>query len=94
MKGKLKLNIYDRAQHFADVTKVFIAQGQIQRVKKCLQIAENLFVHGTNEVKNVVSNIYLFSVSSALEIYHCNTKELLPPSLKIEYYKQINASGI
>lgn len=94
MKDKSIPNIYKQTQHFADVTKMLIAKGNINRAKKCLQKAEEIFVNGTSEVKNVISNIYLFSVSSFMEIQHCNVKELLPSNLKNEYYKQVNASGI
>ena len=94
MKAKSKPNIYKQAQHFADVTKTLIAKGNINRAKKCLQIAEEIFVNGTSEVKNAISNIYLYSVSSFMEMHHCNIKGLLPSSLKNEYYKQVNASGL
>ena len=94
MKAKSKSNIYMQAQRFADVTRMLIAKGNIIRAKKCLQIAEDIFVNGTSEVKNVISNIYLYSVSSFMEIHHCNVKGLLPTNLKIENYKQVNASGL
>ena len=94
MNTKSKPNIYKQAQHFADVTKTLIAKGNINRAKKCLQIAEEIFVNGTSEVKNAISNIYLYSVSSFMEIHNCNIKGLLPASLQKEYIKQVNASGL
>lgn len=94
MKVKSKLNIYKQAQYFADVTKTLIAKGNINRAKKCLKIAEEVFVNGTSEVKNAISNVYLYSVSSFMEMHCCNIDELLPTNLKNEYYKQINTSGI
>lgn len=94
MKVKSKPNIYRQAQHFADVTKMLIATGNINRAKKCLQIAESIFSNGTEEVKNIISNIYLYSLSSFMEIHHCNIRGLLPNNLKNEYYKQVNASGV
>lgn len=94
MNTKSKPNIYKQAQNFADVTKTLIAKGNINRTKKCLQIAEEIFVNGTSEVKNAISNIYLYSVSSFMEIHNCNIKGLLPASLQKEYIKQVNASGL
>ncbi len=94
MNTKSKPNIYKQAQNFADVTKTLIAKGNINRAKKCLQIAEEIFVNGTSEVKNAISNIYLYSVSSFMEIHNCNIKGLLPASLQKEYIKQVNASGL
>lgn len=94
MKGKTTTNNYKQAQRFADVTKVLIARGNMQRAKQCLQIAEDLFNNGTSEIKNVISNVYLFSVSSFIETHHCSIKNLLPNFLQREYYKQVNSSGI
>lgn len=94
MKVKAKASIYKQAQQFAAVTKMLITIGNINRAKKCLQRAEDIFIHGTDEVKNVISNIYLYSVSGFMEIHHCNIKEMLPDNLKNEYYKQVNAAGV
>jgi len=94
MNVKSKPYIYKDAQRFANLTKKLFASGKINRAKKCLQFAEEIFVNGTSQVKNIISNIYLYSVSSFMELNHFNTKELLPPSLKTEYYKQVNASGV
>lgn len=94
MKAKSKTNIYKQAQRFANLTKVLIQFGHIKLAKRCLLEAEQIFVNGTSEVKHVISNIYVFSISSFLELHHCNIKDLLPPNLRSEYYKQVNASGI
>ena len=81
-------------QRFADITKTLIMQGNINRTKHCLQIAEEIFNKGTGEIRNAVSNVYLFSVSSFMEINHINVRPLLPMNLEKEYVHQINASGI
>ena len=94
MKDRSKLNIYRQAQHFADVTKLLLATGNIQRAKKCLEKAEDIYVNGTAEIKHIISNIYLFSVSGFMEMNHFNLKELLPANLKSNYYKQVYSSGL
>jgi hypothetical protein len=81
-------------QRFADVTKELITLGRIERVDHCLQIAEMLFNKGTGEVKNAISNVFVFSVSTFLEIHNLSTKNLFPKSLNKEYYKQVNTSGV
>lgn len=78
-------------QRFADATKIFIIQGNIARAKKSFVIAEKLFETGSNEMKNAISNVFLFSVSSFMELHHCNIKNLVPKSLDSEYHKQINS---
>lgn len=94
MKAIIEPNIYVQAQRLADITKKLIQSGHIKLAKRCLQEAETIFKNGTSEIKHAISNIYIFSISSFMELHHCNIKELLPPSLQIEYYKQANASGI
>jgi hypothetical protein len=94
MKVKFNHSIYKQAQRFADITKFLVMTGNINRAKKCLKMAEDIYNSGTKEIKNIISNVYIYSVSSYLEIHHCNIKELLPNSLQQEYYKQANASGV
>ena len=74
--------------------KTAIITGNINRAKKCLALAERLFETGSNETKNAISNVYIFSVSSFMEVRHCNISHLFPQSLKAEYIKQVNASGV
>lgn len=81
-------------QRFADVTKRMATTGNVQRVKRCLQIAENIFNQGGAEIKNAVSNVYVFSVSSFMQLNHHDVKRLFPNALLNEYKKQINTSGL
>lgn len=94
IKMKTGNNSYTQAQRFADITKSFIISGNIRRAKRCVQVAEELFTKGNKEIQNAIANVYLFSLSSFMEIHHCNIRELFPKNLKNEYYKQINTSGI
>jgi hypothetical protein len=93
MKNQVS-TIYKQAERFAEITKTAIITGNISRAKKCLALAERLFITGSNETKNVITNVYIFSVSSFLELRHCSISNLFPKSLKAEYVKQINASGV
>ena len=86
--------IYKQAERFAEITKKAIISGNIIRAKKCLVIAEQLLKTGNNETKNVISNVYVFSVSSFMELKRCSISNLFPKTLKEEYIKQINASGV
>jgi hypothetical protein len=87
-------SIYKQAERFAEITKKSIISGNIVRAKKCLALAERLFISGSIETKNAISNVYVFSVSSFMEVRHCNISHLFPQTLKAEYIKQINASGV
>ncbi len=93
MKNQVS-TIYKQAERFAEITKTAIITGNISRAKKCLALAEQLLITGSNETKIAISNVYLFSVSSFMELRHCSISNLFPKSLKAEYIKQINASGV
>lgn len=66
-------------------------RGQIQRVKKCLTRADSIFLTGNESAKNAVVNVYLYTVSSLLQLHHVPIESLLPAALRKEYIKQINA---
>lgn len=79
---------------FAEITKELIRKGNIPRAKKCLQLADRLLSTGNAETKNLISNIYVFSVSTFMEIHRCSISNLFPHSLRKEYLAQINTSGV
>lgn len=85
---------YQQAERFAEITKTFLIAGHVQRAKKCLAFAEKLLVTGSSETQNAISNVYVFSVSTFMELRHCSIANLFPQSLRAEYLKQINTSGV
>lgn len=93
MKNQV-ITIYKQAERFAEITKKAIISGNIVRAKRCLDFAEQLFTYGSNETKNAISNVYIFSVSSFMEVRHCSISNLYPKALKAEYIKQINALSV
>lgn len=93
MKNQVKSSCA-KAVQFAEITKSLIRKGNIIRVKKCLSIAEQLLITGNAETKNVITNIYLFSVSTFIEIRNCSISNLFPQTLHKEYIKHINPSGV
>ncbi|MES2689034.1 MAG: hypothetical protein V4658_01445 [Bacteroidota bacterium] len=94
MSNKNNSGIYRQMHRFAEVTKTCIINGNIQRAKRCLETAETIFNKGNAEVRNAISNVYVFSVSSFMEIHHCNIRNLFPRALQNEYNRQVNTSGI
>ena len=93
MKNKTNKNIYSQMQRFADITKTLIMTGNIYRAKRCLEKAEDIFNKGTDEIKNAVTNVYVFSVSSFMELHKCSIRDLFPITLKAEYRKLTIASS-
>ncbi len=88
------VSIYRQAERFAELTKKCLINGNIPRVKKCLEMAEKLLKTGNNETKSVIAGIYIHSVSSFMEIRHCSISGLFPAELRAAYLKQINATAV
>ena len=93
MRNKIN-SIYKQAERFAEITNKAIISGNISRAKKLLAVAENLLETGSNETKNVISNVYVYSVTSFMELRHCSISNLFPKALRAEYIKQINATSV
>ena len=93
MKNQV-VSIYGQAERFAEITKKILMAGNLPRVKKCLLVADKLLRTGSVETKNVISGIYVHSVSSFMELQNCRIAGLFPQSLQQEYLKQINTSGV
>lgn len=83
-------SVYKKAERFAEITKKALIAGNVKRAKNCLNIAEKLFLTGSTETKGIISNVYLYSISSFLKVKNCNISNLFPEVLKEEYSKQIH----
>lgn len=81
------------AAFFAAFTKTLMKSGYTEAVYVCFDTAEELLRHGNQPVRTAIENVYLFSVSQNL-YFTRELKERLPPLLKWEYLRQVNAPGI
>ena len=90
MKSKSN-SVYNQMQRMADLTVQMVLTGKMTRAKRFLDTAEKLFLSGNYQTRNAVSNIFVYKLSSVLELHHCNLRALLPGNLHREYVKQINA---
>lgn len=93
MRKQAKTALFKTVQ-LAEITKEFFRRDNIPRARRCLEIADKMLSSGTAETKNAVSNIYLYSVSTFLEIHKYAAIALFPPLLKREYVTQVNSSGV
>ena len=91
MKKEINNDVYNQMQRMAGLTIALVLTGKLARVKKFLDAAEDLFLNGNYQTRNAVSNVYIYNLSSMLELHHCNIQALLPRRLQAEYIKQINA---
>lgn len=87
-------SVYKKTERFAEVTKRAVISGNIIRAKKFLSVAEQILETGTGETKAAISNIYVHSVSSFMEIRRCSIANLFPKNLKAEYIRQINMTNV
>ena len=89
--------IYKTLYSFADLTKQLISKGNLKEVKHCFWVAEKILLYGNNHIKNAVENVYVYSVSSMLDVTNPISrvvKNLLTDALKKEYNRQICARAI
>lgn len=93
MKNQVN-TIYKQAERFAEITKKAIITGNINRAKKCLAVAEQLFKTGSNDTKIAITNIYVLSIATFMEMKHCNISNLFPKSLQEEYCRQIEIAKL
>lgn len=89
MKNQVN-TIYKRAERFAEITKRAIITGNINRAKKCLGFAEQLFKTGSDDTKIAITNVYVLSIASFMELKHCRISNLFPKTLQDEYIRQIH----
>jgi hypothetical protein len=90
-------NIYKTIQCFANFTKSLVSKGDFKEVKHCFQVAENLLKNGNNTVINAIENVYVYSLSSILDLttpLSLKVKSLLTDSLMKEYRRQVGSSCI
>jgi hypothetical protein len=90
-------NIYKTIQCFADFTKQLVGAGNLEAVRHCLNLAEEMLEDGNNTVKNAIENVYLHSLSPILDLGDAvgtALKKMLKGSLRKEYSRQICKGGI
>ncbi len=94
MNSKPKPSFEVQIERLADVTKCSIVRGNIDKAKKCILKAEEIYNKGSKEIKNAIDIYFIYPVSSFLEISHFKVSNFFPPSLNNEYKKQINALSL
>jgi hypothetical protein len=87
-------NLSKYMHKLANITKLCVLEKQMGKAKNYLAYVERMYNQGDIRTKNIITNIYVFSVSSFLEIRSYNMREVFPKCLCDEYYKQVNASTL
>lgn len=58
---------YQSMQKFAHVSQQLCNNGHYNKLEKLVRVAFRLFKEGNETIRNVVVNVYLFSLSNALD---------------------------
>jgi hypothetical protein len=91
------VDVYKSIRCFAEFTKTLIFNNNFTEVKHCFNVAEKMLQQGNNTVKNAIENVYVYSMSSILDMatpLSKKTKEIMNDSLRREYNRQICSHGI
>ncbi|MBC7384502.1 MAG: hypothetical protein H7296_16160 [Bacteroidia bacterium] len=96
-KTPIANNVYAAMYCFADFTKQLASTSNLTEVKHCFMFAGKLLKEGNNIVKNAIGKVYLFSLSTRLDVSEPTNavlKNMLPAPLHKENDLQVNASGL
>ena len=92
----MSASLFRSVKVFADYTKSQIEQGHIVAVKKCFALADKMLCEGDMIVVMAVRNIYIYSISKALDQntpFSKICRSMLSDGLKKEYIHQLYAKG-
>ena len=84
--------VYDVVRHLLKYTKSQVIKHNINAARKCMSLAEQLYIKGNNAVKNAIENVFVYSFSHAF--FHDDDKmkevlDIVPPSLYKLYRNQV-----
>lgn len=88
---------YKSIQSFAYVSLRLCEEGKYKKLEQFLKLACKLFKEGNETVKNGIVNVYLFTLSQALDKQAQARKWIepfMPKELRFEYARQHYASGM
>lgn len=74
-----------------------IYQGQKSKVEQIYGKVERLLVNGSDLSRSLIADKFVLPISQLLEMNYSWGREylkLFPDRLRMEYYRQVNASGI
>lgn len=94
MKRKPKPDVCNPTQGLAEFTKALINAGSFTLSTLDLSKSKDTGIHTTVTIKNVISNMHDYSVSSLGKVNHSHLKDLLPGKLRNDYNKQLYPYGL
>ena len=92
------LNIFKSIQCLANYTRSKLILHDLKAVKRCLAVADEVYVKGNSLVKMAIENVFVYSFSSFINL--CSKDErkqlqaIMPLDLHTVYVQQVLTSGI
>lgn len=93
--SSMSLEIYATIIYFTGHTKQALTEHNIEEVKKCFQLAEQLYINGDSIVRLLIEDSFIYSVLSVTAHGSRNMfliKSILPAILRKIYQKHLSAS--
>jgi hypothetical protein len=88
---------YKSIQSFANISLRLCEEGKFKKLETFLKVALKLFKDGNATVKNGIVNVYLYTLSHALDKQSSASTRIdsiLPKELRLEYTRQHYTSGM
>ena len=91
-KGRQAIGIHNVSHiltRLADITRSCLRERNMEKAAYYLSMAEDIYKKGNAYTRNLVANIFVFSVSAYCEICRLNIRKAFPESLLKEYRKRV-----
>ncbi|RFM27429.1 hypothetical protein DXN05_15530 [Deminuibacter soli] len=91
-------NVLGSVRIFTEYTNKMVAIHQLEMVKHCMCLAEQLYVKGNNLTRNAIENVFVYAISSMRcccskgEWQHIQSQ--MPVTLHSLYVQQVLKSGL
>lgn len=91
-------NVHSSIRILTEYTGQMVSVHQLEVVKHCMRVAEQLYVKGNNLIRNAIENVFVYAISSMRSC--CSKPEWqriqsqMPVTLHSLYVQQVLKSGI
>ncbi len=86
------VSIYKSIQCLVNYTSRRVMQNDLEAVKKCFDVAENLYCNGNTSIRTAIEKVFVYSFSTLIIIWNKEEKmelqSLLPLHLYTAYIQQ------
>ena len=89
--------LYTAVQNFATVSLKLCEVGKTRKFEEYLKVASKLYKEGNETVKNAIINVYLFTISHAMDMkaqLAKHVERIFPKELMSVYYTFHYSSGL